>query len=193
MLTILRRFLKLYKKVKISLSEAELVQAIRARQRVGSEALYDMYSASLFGVIVRIVQKQELAEDLLQDTFLKIWNSFDSYDEKKGRLFTWMVNLARNLSIDKLRSKDFRNNTRNRDIENSVISIDEQRSIALNPEVLGMKEMVNKLRPEAKAVLDLIYFRGYTQAEAAEELGIPLGTVKTRVRLAILSLRKLFN
>jgi RNA polymerase sigma factor (sigma-70 family) len=192
-LTILRRFLKLYKKVKISLSEAELVQAIRARQRVGSEALYDMYSASLFGVIVRIVQKQELAEDLLQDTFLKIWNSFDSYDEKKGRLFTWMVNLARNLSIDKLRSKDFRNNTRNRDIENSVISIDEQRSIALNPEVLGMKEMVNKLRPEAKAVLDLIYFRGYTQAEAAEELGIPLGTVKTRVRLAILSLRKLFN
>jgi RNA polymerase sigma factor (sigma-70 family) len=183
----------LNKKTKISLSEAELVQAIRERQRIGSEGLYDMYSTSLFGVIVRIVQKQELAEDLLQETFIKIWNSFDSYDETKGRLFTWMVNVARNLSIDKLRSKDFRNTNRNQDIENSVISIDEQRSTTLNPEVFGVRELVNKLKPETKAVLDLIYFKGYTQAEAAEELGMPLGTVKTKVRLAILSLRKVFN
>ena len=181
------------RKTKISLSEAELVQAIRARQRIGSEALYDMYSASLFGIIVRIVQDQALAEDLLQESFIKIWNSFGSYDEKKGRLFTWMVNLARNLTIDKIRSKDFRNNNRNQDIENSVISIDEQRSTTINPEVFGVREMVNKLRPEAKAVLDLIYFKGYTHVEAAEELSIPLGTVKTRLRLAIMGLRKLFN
>lgn len=181
------------RKTKISLPEPELIQAIRSRQRNGSEALYDMYSASLFGVIVRIVQDQELAEDLLQDTFVKIWNSFDSYDEKKGRLFTWMVNLARNLSIDKLRSKDFRNNNKNQDIENSVIAIDEQQSTTLNPEVLGVREMVDNLRPEAKAVLDLIYYKGYTHVEAAEELDIPLGTVKTRLRLAIMGLRKLFN
>ncbi|MFD2161747.1 RNA polymerase sigma factor [Paradesertivirga mongoliensis] len=181
------------RKTKISLSEGELIQAIRQRQRIGSEALYDMYSASLFGVIVRIVQNEELAADLLQESFVKIWNSFDSYDEKKGRIFTWMVNVARNLSVDKLRSKDFRNNSKNQDIDNSVISIDEQRSTTLNPEVLGVKEMVDNLKPDAKAVLDLIYFKGYTHVEAAEELGIPLGTVKTRIRLAIISLRKLFN
>ncbi|MBC8052898.1 MAG: sigma-70 family RNA polymerase sigma factor [Sphingobacteriaceae bacterium] len=181
------------RKTKISLPEDQLVQAIRQKQRIGSEALYDMYSASLFGVIVRIIQDEELAQDLLQETFVKIWNSFDSYDEKKGRLFTWMVNVARNLSVDKVRSKDFRNNSKNQDIETSVVSIDEQRNTTLNPEVLGVKEMVENLKPEAKAVLDLIYFKGYTHVEAAEELGIPLGTVKTRVRLAIINLRKLFN
>ena len=181
------------RRTKISLSEAELIKAIREKQKIGSEALYDMYSASLFGVIIRVVQDQELAEDLLQESFVKIWNSFNNYDETKGRLFTWMVNLARNLSVDKLRSKDYRNNSKNQDIENSVISIDEQRSTTLNPEVLGVREMVNNLKPEAKAVLDLIYFKGYTHVEASEELGIPLGTVKTRVRLAIISLRKLFN
>ncbi|MBC7913081.1 MAG: sigma-70 family RNA polymerase sigma factor [Pyrinomonadaceae bacterium] len=181
------------RKTKIALSETELIMAIRQKSKIGSEALYDMYSASLFGVIVRIVQDQELAEDLLQDTFVKIWNSFESYDETKGRLFTWMVNLARNLSVDKLRSKDFRNNSKNQDIENSVVIIDEQRNTTLKPELLGVREMVDNLKPEAKAVLDLIYFKGYTHVEAAEELGIPLGTVKTRVRLAIISLRKLFN
>ena len=181
------------RKTKTSLPEAELIEAMRQKQKIGSEALYDMYSASLFGVIVRVVQDHELAEDLLQDTFIKIWNSVDSYDETKGRLFTWMVNLARNLAIDKLRSKDFRNNSKNQDIENCVISIDEQRNTTLNPEVLGVRDMVNNLRPEAKAVLDLIYFKGYTHVEASEELGIPLGTVKTRLRLAIISLRKLFN
>ena len=181
------------RKTKISLTEAELIQAIRQKQKIGSEALYNMYSASLFGVIIRIVQDEDLAEDLLQETFIKIWNSFDSYDEKKGRIFTWMVNLARNLSIDKVRSKDFRNSSKNQDIENSVIAIDGERNTTINPEVLDLKDMVNNLKPEAKAVLDLIYFKGYTHVEAAEALGIPLGTVKTRVRLAIINLRKLFN
>lgn len=175
------------------MSEVELVQAIRAKQKIGSEALYDMYSASLYGVIVRIVQNNDLAEDLLQDTFVKIWNSFDSYDETKGRLFTWMVNLARNLSVDKLRSKDFKNSSKSQNIENSVGYIDEQQNSALNLDVLDVREMVDNLKPDAKAVLNLIYFKGFTHVEAAEELGIPLGTVKTRVRLAIINLRKLFN
>ena len=181
------------KRAKITLQESELIEAIRLKQKIGAEALYDMYSGSLFGVITRIVQDNELAEDLLQEAFVKIWNSIDSYDEKKGRLFTWMANLTRNLAIDKLRSKDFRNNSKNQDIENSVFNIDKQQNTTLNPELLGVKEMVSNLKPEAKAVLDLIYFKGYTHVEAAEELGIPLGTVKTRVRLAIISVRKLFN
>jgi len=183
----------LSKKNKISLPEAELIKAIRNKERIGSEALYDMYSASLYGVISRVIQDEELAQDLLQETFVKIWNSIGSFDETKGRLFTWMVNIARNLAVDKLRSKDFRNNSKNQDIENSVNLIDDQRNTTLNPETLGVKEMVNNLKPESKAVLDLVYFKGYTHSEASEELGIPLGTVKTRVRIAINTLRKLFN
>lgn len=152
-----------------------------------------MYSSSLYGIIYRVVQHQELAEDILQETFVKIWHSFTSFDPEKGRLFTWMVNIARNLSIDKIRSKDFRNNSKNQDIENTVNSIDEQKNTAINPELLGVKDLVDRLKPDQKTILDLIYFRGYTHVEAADELGIPLGTVKTRLRMGIITLRKYFN
>ncbi len=181
------------RKTKISLSEEELIDAIRKRKPIGAEALYDMYSGSLYGIIHRVIQDEDLGQDLLQDAFVKIWNSINSFDEKRGRLFTWMVNLTRNLAIDKLRSKDFRNSTKNQDIENSVNLIDDQRNTTLNTETLGLKELVEKLKPESKAVLDLVYFKGYTHVEASEELGIPLGTVKTRIRVAINMLRQLFN
>ena len=180
-------------KKRTTLSETDLIHALRQKDTIGAEALYDMYSSSLYGIIYRIVQHEELAEDLLQETFVKIWNSFASYDSKKGRLFTWMANLARNLSIDKIRSKDFRNNSKNQDIENTVNFIDEQKSISINPDLLGIKDLVHQLKPDQKSILDLVYFRGYTHVEAAEELGIPLGTVKTRLRMAIITLRKFFN
>lgn len=167
--------------------------ALRNRDKAGAEALYDMYSSSLYGIIFRIVQHEEIAEDLLQDTFVRIWNSFSSYDASKGRLFTWMVNIARNISIDKTRSKDFRNSSKTEDIENNVLSLDMQSSNSLNPETVGLKELVAKLKPEQKIVLDMVYFRGFTHAEVSEELEIPLGTVKTRLRNAIISLRKVFN
>ncbi len=178
---------------KISLSEPELIQAIRTRNNKGAEALYDMYSSALYGIIYRIVQHDEIAEDLLQESFVKIWNSIASYDDSKGRLFTWMVNIARNLSIDKTRSKDFRNHSKTEDIENIVLSVDKGFTTSINPETLGLKDLVEKLKPEQKIILDLVYFRGFTHVEAADELDIPLGTVKTRLRNAIITLRKVFN
>jgi RNA polymerase sigma-70 factor (ECF subfamily) len=104
-----------------------------------------------------------------------------------------MVNIARNISIDKTRSKDFRNSSKTEDIENNVLSMGMQSGNTLNPEVVGLKELVAKLKPEQKIVLDLVYFRGFTHAEVSEELEIPLGTVKTRLRNAIISLGKVFN
>jgi RNA polymerase sigma factor (sigma-70 family) len=181
------------KKRKISLSEEELVEALRNREKIAIEALYDMYSSSLYGVISRIIIDTATAEDVLQETFVKIWHSFSSYSTEKGRLFTWMVNIARNLSIDKLRSKDFKNQNKNQELENNVTSIDEQRSTVYKPELLGIKELVETLKPEQKSILDLVYFKGYTHVEAADELGIPLGTIKTRLRMAIQQLRKHFN
>lgn len=157
------------------------------------EALYDMYSASLFGVISRIVTETETAEDILQETFVKIWNSFSGYNPEKGRLFTWMVNIARNLAIDKLRSKDYKNQNKNQDIDNTVAIIDQQRNSVYKPELVGVKELVETLKPEQKVILDLVYFKGYTHVEAADELGVPLGTIKTRLRMAVQQLRKHFN
>ncbi|WP_158825518.1 RNA polymerase sigma factor [Mucilaginibacter lacusdianchii] len=181
------------KKHKINLSEDELISALRRHEKVAAEALYDMYSASLYGVIFRIVNDTTTAEDVLQEVFVKIWNSAGSYSADKGRLFTWMLNIARNLAIDKIRSKDFKNQFKNQELENNVGYIDLHNSTVYKPELLGVKDLVETLRPEQKSILDLIYFKGYTHTEAAEELGIPLGTIKTRLRTAILQLRKHFN
>ena len=180
-------------KKKISLSEEELVLALRNREKIAIEALYDMYSSSLFGVISRIIIDTPVAEDVLQETFVKIWHSFASYSTEKGRLFTWMVNIARNLAIDKIRSKDFKNQNKNQELENNVTFIDEQRNTVYKPELLGIKDLVQTLKPEQKLILELVYFKGYTHVEAADELGIPLGTIKTRLRMAIQQLRKHFN
>jgi RNA polymerase sigma factor (sigma-70 family) len=178
---------------KITLSEEELVSKLKAQDTIAIQALYDMYSGALLGVISRIIPQTEVAEDLLQETFLKIWNSATSYDSGKGRLFTWMMNIARNLSIDKLRSKDFRNAGKNQDIENNVDFIDSQKEITFNADLLGIKDLVTALKPEFNSVLNMVYFKGYTHVEAAEELNLPLGTVKTRIRMAIMELRKNFN
>jgi len=183
----------LSKKHKISLTEEQLVLSLRNHEKIAIEALYDMYSASLFGVISRIVVDTAIAEDVLQETFVKIWHSFSSYNTEKGRLFTWMVNIARNLAIDKIRSKDFKNQHKNQEIENTVNAIDEQNSTVYKPELMGIKDLVDTLKPEQKSIIDLVYFKGYTHVEAADELGVPLGTIKTRLRMGIQQLRKHFN
>ena len=159
----------------------------------GMNILYDNYSAALYGVIFRIVKTQEIAEDILQDVFLKIWNNFSQYDPGKGRLFTWMVNIARNQSIDKVRSKDFVNQQKNQSLDKTVSFMDLDKSTAYNPDTIGIRELVGKLDEEYRKIIDLIFFEGYSQSEAAEKLNIPLGTVKTRSRSAIIKLRQQFE
>ncbi len=175
------------------LSEEELVYLLKIKDTAGLEYLYDHYSKALYNIIYQVVQKEESAEDVLQETFLKVWNAFDLFDSSKGRLYTWLSNIARNLAIDKIRSKEFRNQAQNQDIENHVSVIDVRMSNKLNPDNIGVKDLVNKLRPEHKKLIELIYFNGFTHAEVSEHLDIPLGTVKTRVRAAIMELRKYFN
>ena len=104
-----------------------------------------------------------------------------------------MVNVARNIAIDKTRSKEFRNRAKTEDIENNVLIVDKQINSKINPETIGLKDLIGKLKPEHKIILDLVYFEGFTHVEVAEKLEIPLGTVKTRLRNAIITLRKVFN
>jgi len=160
---------------------------------MAAEALYDMYSTALYGVIYRIVSNEDLAEDLLQESFVKIWNSFASYDENKGRLFTWMVNVARHLAIDTLRSKDFRNQSKT-DVVDEQTNLDKDEKYSeIHQDGVGIKELLAKLRPQDKEILDLVYFKGYTHVEVSDELNLPLGTVKTRLRSAIITLKTFFN
>ena len=165
---------------------------LRAQDQRALTLLYRNYSAALYGVILRIVKQEEVAEDVLQETFVKIWTAFPSYDEQKGRLFTWMLNIARNLAIDKIRSKQYRVSSKTQPLEGTVTwgmtSHDE-----IKPDHIGVQEMTEQLNPDQKVVIDLMYFNGYTQSEVAEELDIPLGTVKTRARMAIRFLSKLIK
>ncbi len=169
--------------------EEELVALLKNKDITAYNALYDNYSAALYGVITRIIPAEEIAEDILQEVFIKIWKSFESYDQSKGRLFTWMLNIARNSAIDYSRSKQSKIENKIQDIDNSVYELNRQRSNVMNTDSIGIKEQVVKLKEDYRILIDMIYFGGYTQEETAKALDIPVGTVKTRVRAAIKQLR----
>jgi RNA polymerase sigma factor (sigma-70 family) len=178
-------------KGRVEITEAELVLALINKDRNAVGILYDKYSSFLYGIIYRIVNSDGIAEDTLQEAFVKIWQHIDGYDSSKAKLITWMSNICRNLAIDKIRSKDYKNSRKNQDIDDYVNLVEDQRP-AFNPESVGVREMLEKLTPEQKILIDMVYFQGYTQNDTANELGIPLGTVKTRLRAAINVLRNIY-
>lgn len=172
-------------------SEEELIRLLRERNEAVFSYVYDHYSGALFGTISRIVQEEESAADVLQEAFVKIWHNFSSYDPTKGRLFTWMVNVARNLAIDYTRSKNYKSDLKNQSLSDSVGKINRQRNSTPNTDLIGLKSFLDKLSPQHKQIIDLLYFDGYTQEELSKELKIPLGTIKTRARAALKQLREL--
>jgi RNA polymerase sigma-70 factor (ECF subfamily) len=134
------------------------------------------------------------AADLLQEVFVKIWDRFDSYDSAKGRLFTWMINLTRNLAIDRIRSSDYKNHELQSFVrENSERNVDREYSDEFFTDAIGLKGLILKLKEDHQVLIRKIYFEGYTQADLAEELDIPLGTLKTRLRTAIRLLKMNFE
>jgi RNA polymerase sigma factor (sigma-70 family) len=169
------------------------VTDLQNKDRGALEYLYDRYSGALMGVIARILKKEELAEEVLQDVFLKIWDKIESYDPTKGKLFTWMLNIARNQAIDKTRSKEFSKGKKTGDIENFVNRVDREDYLEQQVDAIGLKEVLKKLPEDQRFVIDQHYLKGYTQAEMAEEFNLPLGTVKTRMRLAMKELRNLLQ
>jgi RNA polymerase sigma-70 factor (ECF subfamily) len=169
-------------------SQQVLIDLLLQRDRKAFERLYDDYSAAIYGLVLKILRDEALAEDAMQDAFVRIWQKIHTYDESKGRLFTWMLNVARNIAIDKLRA----NGSRKAELTSSLQlqHMDSKGpSTLMQVEHIGVSELVSSLPPDQKMVIELIYFLGYTQAEVSEEFHIPLGTVKSRVRLAMNHLR----
>ncbi|MCS6991988.1 MAG: sigma-70 family RNA polymerase sigma factor [Chitinophagales bacterium] len=175
------------------MSEEELIHRLYQRDEEALKYLYDHYSAALFGMLLRIVKDEELAQELLQESFLRIWNQFDQYDKTKGRLFTWMIHLTRNLAIDATRSRAYRNRQHNLPWDNVMSFVERYCRHQPNPDQIGLRELVNQLEEPYRQIVDLAYFGGYTQAQIAERLNLPLGTVKTRLRTAIMKLRAFFK
>jgi len=177
----------------VKYSEEQLVERLTSQDKDAFSYLYDNYSGALYGTLLRIVTEEDVAQDLLQETFVKIWKSFPSYNAEKGRLYTWMVNIARNLAIDYKRSRTFKSSEKNQDIDKSVSAVNRSQKTVFNIDRIGLKEMVEKLKPESREMINLLYYNGYTQEEVSKELSMPLGTVKTRTRTALIELRKLIG
>src|SRR5579863_1696753 len=172
-------------------TEQELVTALKERDNQAFAFLYDHYAGALYSIIRQIItDNSELAGDVLQEVFINIWRKIESYDQTKGRLFTWMLNIARNASIDTLRSKSYQNAQKNQELPENVYKGASSQTTQQNIDNIGLKKVLEKLKPEHRVLVELAYFKGFTHEEIAEMMSIPLGTVKTRIRNALLQLRE---
>ncbi len=137
-----------------------------------------------------MVRDESVASELLQDAFLKIWINRERYDPGKGRLYTWMNRIAKNLALNYLDSKAFKNQSKIQEIDKSVFTVVEPRGLLVD--TLDMKSKLMLLKDKHRNVLDLAYFQGYTQQEISDELSMPLGSVKSCIKIAIRDLRKIY-
>lgn len=170
-----------------------LIHQLKARDQRAFSQLYDMYAESILGVVHTIVNDQPLAEEVLQDTFLKVWDKADQYNPKKGRFFTWILNIARNKAIDKTRSKAFKQGQKSTDLENfkNVIRANSEKDKQEEADLI--KKTVDKLKPLCVKLIDMLFFKGFTQEQTAESLETPLGTIKSRSRSCLKDLRNNFK
>ena len=177
--------------LKTTYSEQELVALLQERNEKAFGYLYDNYSGAVFGIINSIVTDKDIANDVLQNVFINIWRKIESYDASKGRLFTWMLNIARNASIDEIRSKGFRQSQKNQSLNDNV----DVSGASVGPviEDVGLKKVLANLKSEWRVLVDMSYFQGFTHEEISKILDIPLGTVKTRIRSALSQLRTMIQ
>ena len=166
---------------------------LRSGSREGFNYLYNNYSAVLYGTVLKIVHDEETAQDVLQEAFVKIWNNIGQYDNTKGRIYTWILNIARNAAIDKLRSKGEIMKSKIQTGDDIVHNISASQKAELQTDTIGLRSMVAGLRPEYNSIVELAYYKGYTLDEISKTLDVPLGTVKTRMRAAMKQLREKFS
>ncbi|OZV69153.1 RNA polymerase sigma factor [Winogradskyella aurantia] len=171
-------------------TEQKIIDYLEKGDKRALDLLYEHYSNSLYGVILKITVNEEIAQDALQETFIKVWKNASKYDPDKAKLFTWLFRIARNTAIDKLRS--FNNRYQKEiQIDNSNVYI--LPTGKLNQDVLDIREHVGRLDEKYQIVLDALFFQGMTQQEASEELDIPLGTIKSRLKIGLRELKKVYD
>lgn len=174
----------------INKDEALLIRRLHERNEGAIDSLYDRYSDVLYGIILRVVKDEMTAMDVLQDSFVKIWQKADQYDPNKSKLFTWLLQVARNTAIDQLRSDK---KSGEREIQMTDPIVNRIKEEGPDPDALDVQDHVKKLDPKYQEVIEALFFKGLTQQEASEYLDIPLGTVKTRLKIALRQLKDVFG
>ncbi len=177
----------------VSCTEEELVALLLAREESGFSYLYDHYSDALYGVLMQIIKHPpETVSDLLQDVFVKVWNNIHQYDPTIARLYTWLLQVTRNTALDFLKSKQHRNLQQNQTLPDAVFNTSAH-SVTSVSEHMGLSKILEQLDTDKKILVELAYYKGFTQDEISRCLNIPLGTVKTRLRAAMTTLRDLLK
>ena len=174
----------------ISAIEKEIVSLLEHGDKKAISLLYEYYADSLYGVIQKIITDEDTAKDVLQETFVKIWRYAKKYDSNKAKLFTWLYRIACNTAIDKVRS--LKNKT-GKEVQIETSSVYKITSNALNQDVLDIKKHLSSLDEKYQIVINALFFEGMTQQEASDELDIPLGTIKSRLKIGLRELKKIYN
>jgi RNA polymerase sigma-70 factor (ECF subfamily) len=175
-------------------SDVELLRGVAGGDEAALSALYDRYKLILFGLLLRILHSRAEAEDCLQEIFLQVWRQADSFDEARGRPFTWLVTLARSRAIDRLRSLSSRDRTARDSAREAVEETSDAVTDAIRSEQSRVvRAALATLPEEQRRVLELAYYEGLTQSEIAGRLNQPLGTIKTRTRSGMMKLKELLK
>jgi RNA polymerase sigma-70 factor, ECF subfamily len=171
--------------------DAALIRRLQRRDPNALAELYDRYGRLAYSLIVRVVRDTGVAEDIVQETFLRVWNRVQGFDAEKGAIGPWLLAVARNRAIDYLRSTTgrARNNLELEATEHPSLYNDIEKDLLTADKARRVKAAIQKLSPNQRQVIELAYFEGLSQSEMAERLGQPLGTVKTWVRAALKNLR----
>lgn len=179
--------------------DAALMEALGRGEIQALERLYDKYSALVFSVSLRVLHDAQLAEDVVQEVFLRLWRQPASFDPGRGRFISWLMSVTRNRALDELRRVSRRNRSEDHEEDESspldaLATSDRMDDPALGVELQEQREAVRtamtRLPPEQRRAIELAYFSGLTQAEISDVTGDPLGTVKTRIRLGMRKLRE---
>lgn len=174
----------------ISPIEKEIVELLQKADKKALNLLYENYADSLYGVIQKVIPDEDTAQDVLQETFIKIWRYAKKYDSSKAKLFTWLYRIAYNTAIDKVRSQK---NKSGKEVQIETSAVYKITTNELNQDVLDIKKHLSSLDEKYQIVINALFFEGMTQQEASDELDIPLGTIKSRLKIGLRELRKIYH
>ncbi|GAL89967.1 RNA polymerase sigma-70 factor [Jejuia pallidilutea] len=161
-----------------------LIYNLKNKDEAALSQLYDAYAPAIYGVILRICKDEQEAQNLLQDTFLTIWDKSHQYNPDKGRFYTWAYRIAKNKTLNFLRSKKTLIQT-----EDLSVYKDKEDTVITDTKYLQLKGCLKQLEPHHQKALELVYFNGLTHREAHKEMNVPLGTFKSYIKQALKKLK----
>ena len=173
-----------------TLLEKHIVELLQERDEKAISLLYEHYGCTLLGVAYKVLRNEELAQDVLQESFIKIWKKSDTYDTSKAKLFTWLFRITKNTAIDKLRSVKTKSD---KEIQINVSDVYNLGVNCIRPEFIDVRDNLCRIELKYQVVLEALFFQGMTQQEASDELDIPLGTIKSRLKIGLRELKKIYG